>query len=195
VVLVGTSFGTGGAYRSRIGGPEALAHLIAAIETALTEQRGSPATVRRLAVTAWSAGYEAVGALLEADARRIDAVALLDGLHCSRVPEKMELQLAPFAKYAERAARGETLMLVTHSSIEPGSYASSTETAHHLIHHVGGRPLEARRSDPLGLELIEAFSQGNLHVRGYAGGGEADHCAHLALMEDATRAIAKRWKL
>jgi hypothetical protein len=120
---------------------------------------------------------------------------LLDGLHASRVPDKMALQLAAFSKYAERAARGEAFMLVTHSSIEPGTYASSTETAHYLIDHVGGRPLEARRQDALGLELIEAFSQGNFHVRGYAGGGEADHCAHLALMQDAVRAIAKRWKL
>lgn len=195
VVLVGTSLGTGGAYRTRISGPDALAHLIAAIEAALEKERGAPAKARRIAVTAWSAGYEAVGALLEADSDRIDAVALLDGLHGSRDPDKLKLQLAPFTRYAQRAARGEKSMFVTHSSIEPGTYASTTETAHFLVHQVGGRPLRVRREDPLGLELVEAFSLGNLHVRGYAGGGEADHCAHFALMEDATRAIARRWKL
>jgi hypothetical protein len=195
VVLVGMSLGTGGAYRTRISGPDALAHLVAAIEMALEKERGSPAKVRRIAVTAWSAGYEAVGAVLEADPDRIDAVVLLDGLHASRDAEKMGLQLAAFTRYAGRAARGEKLMIVTHSSIDPGTYASTTETAHFLVHQVGGRPLAVQRNDALGLELVEAFSQGDLHVRGYAGGGEADHCAHLALMEDATRAIAKRWKL
>lgn len=193
-VMLGLSLPTGGAYRQRLAGPEALGHFVAAIEAALSKQRKATVAARRIAVTAWSGGYEAVSLLLEHHAERIDAVVLLDGLHASRKAATMELQLAPFVRYAQRAATGDAFMLVTHSSIEPGTYASTTETAHHLIHAVGGRPLEVRRDDRYGLELIGAFSEGSFHVRGYAGGGEADHCAHLALYADALRAIGRRWK-
>ena len=195
VVLLGMSLGSGGGYRTRLAGPEAFDHLVGAVEAALEKERKSPAKARRIALSAWSGGYEAVGMLLEHAPDRVDAVILLDGLHGSRKPDTLALQLEPFTKFAERAAEGEVSMVVTHSSIDPGTYASTTETAHHLIDAVGGRPLSVRRDDRYGLELIEAFSQRSFHVRGYAGGGEADHCAHLALYRDGLAALARRWKL
>jgi hypothetical protein len=195
LVLFGTSAESGAVYRERLAGDRSFEHLLASVEAELSEERGAPARVRRLALTAWSGGYEAIGALLAHDADRIDAVVLLDGLHGSRDRRRLRLQLEPFVDYARRAASGDGFMIVTHSSIDPPTFASTTETAHHLIHALGGRPLQARRDDALGLELIEAFSRGNFHVRGYAGGGEADHCAHLALMEDAVLALARHWKL
>lgn len=183
-------------YRSRLSGDGALDHLLSAIETQLAKDReAGTVKVKRIALTSWSGGYEAVRVLLERSAPRIDSVVLLDGLHASHEREKQELSLAPFVEFAKRAARGDAFMMVTHSSIEPGTYASTTETANHLIHAMGGRPLAVEREDALGLELISAFSQGNFHVRGYAGGDKPDHCAHLALMEDATLAIGRRFKL
>jgi hypothetical protein len=193
IVLGAMSSATG--YRSRFAGPDGLDHLVLAVEVALSEGREPPAKARRVALAAWSGGYEAVAALLEHDADRVDSVVLLDGLHASRTPETMELQLAPFVAFAKRAARGETFMMVTHSSVDTDQFASTTETARWLIRALGGAPLEVRRDDPLGLELVYAFSQGNFHVRGYAGGEKPDHCAQLALMKDATLAIARRWKL
>jgi hypothetical protein len=195
LVLFGTSAESGAAYREKLAGSESLDRLLASVETKLSQEHAAPVTIRRLALTAWSGGYEAIGALLENDAERIDAVVLLDGLHASRERARMRLQLEPFVRYASRAAAGNGLMIVTHSSIDPPTFASSTETAHYLIDALGGRPLQVRRDDLLGLELIEAFSRGNFHVRGYAGGGEADHCAHLGLMEDAMLALARYWKL
>jgi hypothetical protein len=183
-------------YRGRLSGDGALDHLLSAIETQLTKDGdGGAVKARRIALTSWSGGYEGVRAVLERSAARIDSVVLLDGLHCSTDVDKRALGLAPFIEFAKRAAGGDAFMLVTHSSIEPGIYASTTETANFLIHAVGGRPLAVERDDALGLELISAFSQGNFHVRGYAGGDKPDHCAHLALMEDATLAIGRRFKL
>jgi hypothetical protein len=194
IVLVGTSSGSG--YRSRFAGPDGLDHLLLAIEATLSTGRDPPARARRVALTSWSGGYEAVAALLEHDAERVDAVVLLDGLHASRRnPETRELQLAPFVAFARRAEQGGAFMLVTHSSVDTDGFASTTETAQALIRSLGGAPLEARREDPLGLELISAFSSGNFHVRGHAGGGKPDHCAQLGMMKEATLAIARRWKL
>ena len=51
-----------------------------------------------------------------------------------------------------------------------------------------------RRKDALGLELIEFFTRGNFHVRGYAGNDKADHCAQLALLRDAFTALGQRWR-
>jgi hypothetical protein len=36
----------------------------------------------------------------------------------------------------------------------------------------------------MGLERYATYSQGNFHVRGFAGSGASDHCAHLGLMRD-----------
>jgi hypothetical protein len=194
LVLLGTSAESGAAYRDKLAAPESLQQLLTSVETKLSEESGSPVTVRRVALTAWSGGYEGIGALLENDAERIDAVVLLDGLHGARERSRLRLQLEPFVRYARRAAAGNALMIVTHSSIDPPSFASTTETAHYLIAALGGQPLDVSREDALGLELFEAFSRGNFHVRGYRGGGKADHCAHLALMEDATLALARYWE-
>jgi hypothetical protein len=87
-------------------------------------------------------------------------------------------------------------MLVSHSSIIPPGYASTTETAHFLIHALGGRPTptKSRPSDPMGLDLLERFDKGGFHVRGYAGGSELDHCAHLGLYRDILKVhVAPRW--
>jgi hypothetical protein len=194
IVLVGTSSGSG--YRARFAGADGLDHLLRAIEATLSVGRDPPAKARRVALSSWSGGYEAVAALLEHDADRVDAVVLLDGLHASRRSRQTrELQLAPFVAFARRAVRGEVFMLVTHSSVDTDGFASTTETAQALIQAVGGSPLEVRRADPLGLELISAFSSGDFHVRGHAGGGKPDHCAQLGMMKEATLAVARRWKL
>jgi len=84
-------------------------------------------------------------------------------------------------------------MYVSHSSIDPPGFASTTESSHYLIATLGGKPEAVRRDDAMGLELIEFFSKGDLHVRGYAGNDKADHCAQLALLRDAYVALGRRW--
>jgi hypothetical protein len=108
-----------------------------------------------------------------------------------------EASLAPFVDFAKRAAKGETLMYVSHSSVLP-KYASTTQTANYLIWQVGGKPQPVRHSPeaPYGLERITEFSAGNLHVLGYSGNGRSDHCAQFALYQDALRNwLAPRWGL
>jgi hypothetical protein len=51
-----------------------------------------------------------------------------------------------------------------------------------------------RRADRFGLELVEFFSEGDFHVRGYAGNDRADHCAQLAVLRDAFVALGMRWR-
>jgi hypothetical protein len=169
--------------------------LVLQIEQSLSQSRGSETHVDHLALSAWSAGFTGISAILaQPEADRVDALVLIDGLHAPRQADSLERSLRPFVDYARRAAAGERFMFVTHSSIDPPNFASSTESAHHLIAALDGRPRAVRRKDALGLELIEFFTRGDFHVRGYAGNDKADHCAQLALLRDAFTALGQRWR-
>ena len=116
------------------------------------------------------------------------------GLHApARIRAAFEAQLKPFVDYARRAASGRGFMFISHSSIDSPNFASTTETTHYLVAALGGQPQAVRRSDRFGLELVELYSQGELHVRGYAGNDKADHCAQLALLRDVYRVLGERW--
>jgi hypothetical protein len=168
--------------------------IVAEIERALSKASGRTARARHLALSAWSAGFVAVEAALAQPANDIDAVILIDGLHAPRGNDAaFRAQMQPFVDYAARAAEHHGLFVVSHSAIDPPDFASTTECAHYLIASLGGKPTPVRRADAMGLELVESFSRGDFHVRGYAGNGTADHCAQLAVLRDAYAALGRRW--
>jgi hypothetical protein len=179
-------------YAQLFSGSGLYAQLLRELELVLGQRQGRTAKVRNVALSAWSAGYMGVLAILvQPEAAAVDAVVLIDGLHGPRAA--LERALAPFVDFARRASSGERFMLVTHSSIDPPDFASTTESAHHLLSALGVRPLAARREDRFGLELVEFYTRGELHVRGYAGNDKADHCAQVALLRDAYTALGRRW--
>lgn len=171
-----------------------LERMVAEVETVLGA-RG--ARVGKVVLSAWSAGFVGVGAALaQSGGRVIDAAVLIDGLHAPRGDKHaFEAQLAPFVDYATRASRGEGFLFVSHSSIDPPGFASTTECAHYLVATLGGKPSPVRRDERFGLELVEYFSRGDFHVRGYAGNDKADHCAQLALLRDVYAALGRRFSV
>jgi hypothetical protein len=176
-------------------GPHVYEAMVSAIEQAMTQRMGKPTHARHVALSAWSAGFVGIeAALAQPQGKDVDAVVLIDGLHAPRGDEAaFKAQLEPFVSYARRAAAGERFMVVSHSSIDPPNFASTTECAHYLIASLGGTPLAVRRADPLGLELVEYYSRGGFQVRGYAGNDKADHCAQLAVLRTVFRALGRRW--
>jgi len=200
-VLVGMTLGVrSGVYETAFQAPEAFQTLLAETERTVSARYGRAARARRVALSAWSAGYGAVEAILRTPfgQKRVDSVLLLDGLHCDYASGGLdEAGLEPFVRFAKQAGRGDRLMVVSHSSIIPPGYASTTETANFLIDALGGKPKSAkpRRSDPLGLELLSRFDQKGFHVLGFSGNGALDHCAHVGLLRDILSAhLAPRWK-
>ncbi|HWZ92511.1 MAG TPA: hypothetical protein VNW92_26780 [Polyangiaceae bacterium] len=168
--------------------------IVAEIERALSKASGRTARAGHLALSAWSAGFVAIEAALAQPANDIDAVILIDGLHAPRGNDAaFRAQMQPFVDYAARAAEHRGLFVVSHSAIDPPDFASTTECAHYLIASLGGKPTPVRRADALGLELVEYFTRGDFHVRGYAGNDTADHCAQLAVLRDAYAALGRRW--
>jgi hypothetical protein len=180
-------------YAALFAGTKLFSQLALQIEQNVGAKYGVRAHVGQVALTAWSAGYMAVLSILaQPEAKDVDAVVLIDGLHGPR--GALTERLAPFVEFARRAVRGERFMLITHSSIDPPDFASTTESAHHVLAALGERPQAVRREDRVGLELVEYFTRGDFHVRGYAGNDKADHCAQVTLLRDAYAALARRWK-
>ncbi len=199
-VLVGIDLGIGsGPYEATFRSPAAFRALVASVEKRVAERTGKKkAYVRKLGLSAWSAGYGAVESILRDPemAKKVDVVVLLDGLHAATTEPMKSAQLAPFLAYARTAVKRQNLMFVSHSSIIPPGYASTTETANYLIHEMGGKPrsVRPRGNDPMGLELIAKYDRGNFHVRGYRGNDKMDHCAHIGLFKDVLKVhVKRRW--
>jgi len=201
-VLVGIDLGIGsGPYERVFRNPATFRNLVQSVERAMAKKTGKKkARVRRVGLSAWSAGYGAVSEILRDryGRRLVDTVVLLDGLHCGYKGKSLDDgQLEPFTRFARQAVRRRTFMFVSHSSIIPPGYASTTETANFLIRKLRGRARKTRprSSDPMGLELISRYDRGNFHVRGFKGNDKMDHCAHIGLMRDILKVhVRRRWR-
>ena len=150
-------------------------------------RRDVPA-VRRTYLTAFSAGYGAIRAILRQTPEAIDGVLLLDGLHASYIPNAKPVaeggaidvaSLEPFVLYAERAANGEARFVVTHSEIFPGTFASTTETADHLLQSLQLSRDALLRWGPLGMQQLSEARTGGFHLLGFAGNTAPDHIDHF----------------
>jgi hypothetical protein len=140
-------------------------------------------------LTAWSAGYGAVRAILRVPEhyQRVKAVLLLDGLHAGYVggqpgPRESSLiteDLDVFVKLARDATAGKKQLLVTHTEIFPGTFASTTETADYLLKEVGLQREPVLKWGPLRTQQLSEARQGGLCVVGYAGNAAPDHVDQL----------------
>jgi hypothetical protein len=120
-----------------------------------------------------------------------------------------------FIRFAKDASDGKKAMVITHSAIIPPDYASSTEATAALLAAVEV-PSSAASASALvavstasagaslglgdrtswrGMNLTKRADSGNLHVRGFSGGGPRDHFEHLHLLGDVLQAwVVPRWK-
>jgi hypothetical protein len=192
-----------GAYETALQMPGSFDELVTRFTVAVRELcPGSSPSVRRIALSGWSAGYGAVFRVLDRarDAARIDAVLLADGLHASIDPtNRFERHvsvdhMAPFTAYADEAVAGRKLFAITHSAIMT-PYASTTETADFLLAQEGvdRTPANAAPLRP-GMNLKSRGDAGGFHVLGYGGGDEQAHCDHLhAFGETLLPYLKERW--
>lgn len=163
---------------------------------------GAKGSIRRVALSAWSAGYGSVFRILEKPeaAARVDAVLLADGLHAGfeygRRNERRPAtaQMAPFVAFADEAVGGKKLFALTHSSIGT-PYASTTETANFLLSEVNvERQAASLPAFRPGMSARSRADSGNFHVLGFNGSNEAAHCDHLHAFGDTLLPYLKeRW--
>lgn len=206
----------GGPYKARMAYRDAFDGLVDKIEKRMADNGLEKARVRRVGVSAWSAGYGAVFTLLEDPERsqKVDALLLLDTPHGSFVGGARDIQpesVAPYVAFARKAIDGKRLMVVTHSAITTDEYPSTTETTDlilnelHLDRSPGGEPVatpdfaSATSAFPGGnrtwLEPTTTCRAGQFALMGYAGRSPENHIAHLAQMsETALPLLVRRWR-
>jgi hypothetical protein len=157
----------------------------------LLEEAEAKAGVRfePVGLTAWSAGYGAVREILRVPEyyERVRFVLLIDGLHAGYEGGKpgpqesklVERDLAVFLKLARDAVAGSKQLIVTHSEIFPGTYASTTETADYLLGQLGLHRQAVVRWGPMQTQQLSEARSGKLLVIGYAGNSAPDHVDQL----------------
>jgi hypothetical protein len=186
--VVSVHLGSGSAvYGKPFADGRAFARLLAEAE------RRSGRRFEPVGLTAWSAGYGAVRAILRAPEhyRRVRFVLLLDGLHAgyasgrpAREPRLVAADLEGFVRYARDAAAGKKQLLVTHTEVFPGTYASTTETADYLLGELGLRRQATLAWGPLKTQQLSDTRRGGLRVAGFAGNSAPDHVDQLHALPD-----------
>jgi len=188
--LITVHLGTGSsAYRRHFEQAELFRALVDEASRELNLKRGWSS----ITLTAFSAGYGAVGEILKRPENfaLVNNVLLLDGLHTSYIPEGKVLAdggaldspaLEVFVKLAREAVAGRKNFVFTHSEIFPGTYASTTECADYLLAQLNLRRRAELRQGPMGMQQLSAVDAGRFHIRGYAGNSAPDHVDHLHAM-------------
>lgn len=185
------NLGSGSAvYERAVADASTWPRLVAAIEDGLARRLDDTPALAGTYLSAFSAGYGAVRALLRADSTfaTLDGVILLDGLHTDYVPDRTPLadgealnttKMDPFLRLARAATEGDKQFLITHSEIFPGTYASTTETADYLLDRLALKRTPVLQWGPGGMQQLSEVRQGRFIVLGFAGNTAPDHVDHL----------------
>lgn len=187
VAVVNLGSGSG-VYENAFRDEATFPRLIEMIRDSVSRKASTQVEIPRIYLSSFSAGYGAVRAILGSHQSRIDGIALLDGLHTDYVPSgRVQSQggtlnterLKVLLEYAKLAMDGKKRLVITHSEIFPGTYASTTETADYLIDslHLQRRPV--LEWGPVGMQMLSETHQNGLTILGFAGNSAPDHIDHL----------------
>ncbi|HEU0124044.1 MAG TPA: hypothetical protein VFQ91_26160 [Bryobacteraceae bacterium] len=156
----------------------------------LLAEAGAANGRRPVILSAYSAGYGAVRAILRHSYKRVNGVLLMDGLHTDYLGRGMNpAGLDVFLEFARDASLCRKRMVITHSEVVPGAYASTTETANWLLKQLKITRMRQRTGAPAGMRAISSAHRGHLAVLGFAGSDAQDHVDHLHGMATWLRTI------
>lgn len=222
-VLVGiVNVGDGAeVYSKALQNPYTFDRMLTTIERRAEKHLGlAHAQIRRIALSAWSAGFASVGRILTSRSQfdRVDAVFLLDSPHAKFAPfsetEVYPPSIEHFANFARRAMAGQKLMAITHSAIETEGYPSTTLTTNALLAQLSLQRTEvtdgsaspppvdipvAKRAFPERernwLNVVSRAQAKDFYLYGCTGKLKGDHIAHLAQMSVTVLPLLRdRWQ-
>lgn len=152
--------------------------------------------VKSIYLSGFSAGYGAIREILRQpeNTARLSGVLLLDGLHAGyEEPQDqrhpLPEDLAAFVPFGERAAQRRARLLIFHSEIFPGAYASTTESTDWLLAQWRLKRKAVLKWGPLGMQILSDTRQGRLRVLGFAGNSGPDHVDHLHALSWALKQL------
>ena len=208
-VVVSAAFGAygSGPYQEAMADPGRFGRMIAEVVAGVSAQKRHPGLhVRRVGIVAWSAGFGAVGRVLAVPRyfAQIDSVILLDAMQAGykdpsrgmgQGPDRVSLTgIDPYVRFAREAVTGKKQLVITHTSIVPPEYASTTDAALALVAAVAAPKRETSESNSRGMVRSYRVDTGDLHVHGYRGQGPDDHMKHLHMVGDVVREwLVPRW--
>ncbi len=189
VAVVNLSPGSS-AYEQPFRDPSTWRTLIQRITVAVDSVRGAPQALGSVYLSAFSAGNGAVRAIVADSlaAGHIRGVVILDGIHTGYLPDRRVLadsgaldpaNLQSIRQLAERAVRGDVRLLVTHSEVFPGTFASTTETADWLLRALALPREPVLAWGPNGMQQTSEARAGSFTLMGFAGNSAPDHLDHL----------------
>src|ERR1700722_3360347 len=188
------------AYSGAFRAPGSFDVLLQQTQRALDQTGRAPgAQLGRIALSAWSAGFASVGAILKQPgvAERVDAVLLADGPHTMYDgPHHIyEPGMEKWVRFAEAAMRGDKLFALTHSSIQTLGYPSTTETIGELLRETSVDKVPTPATGPRGMREIYESHRGSFHVAGFEGQTAKDHIDHIKGMgETMLPYLRQRWE-
>ncbi|MDX2052461.1 MAG: hypothetical protein SFV15_08730 [Polyangiaceae bacterium] len=202
LAIVNLGIGSG-VYEQAFAAPGSFGAFVSEVSHTVTKLCPQAREPKRVALSAWSAGYGAVWRIIERSGydTLIDAVLLADGLHAGFVGPKRErnldpMKLEPFSTFAELARQGQKLFAMTHTSIATIDYGSTTETSRYLLERAG---MEAMAEDIPGprpeMRLTSQADSGAFHVLGFSGNDKKAHADQLhALGDTLLPYLRERWQ-
>ena len=210
LMLAVVNLGSGSSvYENAFQDAAAFPALVEAILQSVSDRRPVETKSPRIYLSSFSAGYGAIRAIIREHARQVDGIILLDGLHTDYVPPRRvladggrlnEAKLRDFVEFGRLAADNRKRLLITHSEIFPGAYASTTETADHIIAALGLQRQTVLRWGPVGMQIVSETCVNSLKIMGFAGNSAPDHIDHLhglpafleSMLEDAPAGVDER---
>jgi hypothetical protein len=191
-----------GIYDRNFSDPAVFDSLRAAFVRTAEDALGHPISIRALILSGFSAGHGAIRAILRDSVHfaAVDAVLLLDGMHTGYEPDGKVVYeggrldatyLAEFVSFAHAASDRRKRFLVTHSEIFPGTFASTTETANHLLAELGVARKAVLKWGPLGMQQTSEARTGRFELLGFAGNSAPDHIDHFHGMYHFLAALEK----
>jgi uncharacterized protein YbbC (DUF1343 family) len=137
----------------------------------------------------WSAGCGAVRQIMSTPeyCGRIANVILIDGILTGYIggkPGPLESQIGTeqlqiFVKMARDAITGKKRVIITHSEIFPGTYASTTETADYILGQLGLARRPVVKWGPMQTQELSEVRAGRFLLVGFAGNSAPDHVDQL----------------
>ena len=150
-----------------------------------------------ITLAGWSAGCGAIRQIMSTTEYydKVSNAIMIDGIHTSYLdgkPGPLESRIDPeplqiFIRMSRDAIAGRKRVIITHSEIFPGTFASTTETSDYILNALGLHSHPVVKWGPMGTQELSEVRSGKFLMVGFAGNSGPDHVDELHSLPDYLR--------
>ncbi|MBX3190196.1 MAG: hypothetical protein KF819_24425 [Labilithrix sp.] len=200
VVSINHGVGTEG-YSNHFRDAQSFPKLLEETQAEIDKSGRAPSSkIRRVALSAWSAGFVSVSQILRepANGDKVDAVLLADGFFTSFTDPKKRVinttSLERFVALVDQASKNDKLFGITHTAIPTQNYPSVEETVAKLLEMTSSAKTATNVLGPRKMVETYVVDRGSFHVKGYEGILAGDHIRQIHAMGETLWPYLKtRW--